>query len=82
MDNGGPKKLPTLSVGWDAELQQPVLTFESTDFKNWDFVIMVLRGALLRAKDARKFALAQAMQVNVVDKALNQALAQKIFRPR
>ncbi len=67
LENGGPKNLPAIAVGWDEERQVPILQFDTTHFKSWQMVLMVLTAAVAEAEFKLKNAwalnnLAQAQQ--------------------
>lgn len=53
--NGKGVPLPTIHVGWNAEAQDIAMTFDSDEFKTWNFLVKVLEMALDRAKEQQEF---------------------------
>lgn len=82
MPNGGGRKLPAISVGFDAETQGVALQFDPKAFKSWEFVLAVLEMAKLKAEAQYRVQLAANMQQALQDKARTDALAQSIMGRR
>ncbi len=75
INNGGPKQLPAIAIGWNAEAQIVEIQFDPAHFKTWDFVIALLDMAKLQAENNRRLAQLRAMQQQSQDEAIRKALA-------
>lgn len=49
------KKLPAVSIGWDAEKQGIQFAFNTGEFKTWNFIIALLEMAKLKAESEQRF---------------------------
>lgn len=73
-----PERLPTLAIGWNAELQAVSIKFDPLDFKTWDFVVATLDMAKQWAEHQRdiqrmanlQLAQQQAAQANNIRRNL------------
>jgi hypothetical protein len=70
--------MPEITVIWDAERQMPSLKFEASEFKTWDFVIMVLEGARRVAEEQRRITIMQGMQQQMAERAQNEMIARQL----
>lgn len=72
-ENGGLKK-PTIIIEWDADRQQAVVSFDSTQFKTWEFVLAVIEMAKLHAETNRRVAEVMNIQRQAAENARVQAI--------
>jgi hypothetical protein len=76
--NGGPKKLPTIEVGWDADAQAVALSFDNTEFRTWNFVAAALRMAAEQADQMNKMQQLVQMKQQAMNQAQEQHLRQML----
>lgn len=79
-DNGGPKQLPAIMVGWNAESQTVHLAFDNQQFKTWDFVITLLEMAKLQAEDKKRMAVMANLQQQSQERAMAERVRQALNR--
>ena len=76
--NGGPKNLPGIVIGWDAETQAVHLQFAPNQFKTWGFVIGVLQMALDKAIDQKKQAQQADMMRQIQEQEMDNAIRKQL----
>ena len=74
--NGSPDKIPALVLGWDEKTQCVHLNFDNKQFRNWDFILAVLKMATLQAETQQKMSQVRAMQ----QQAMEQAAANEVMK--
>ncbi len=78
--NGGPKEMPALAIGWDAEHQTVELQFDPIQFKTWDFVLVLSAAPDDKVRDGRRAALMRNMQEQQAAAMQGQALLHNLRR--
>ena len=74
--------LPILSVSWD-EKTKDVNVFRAADeFPNWEFVVMVLNGALEKAKFMANMARMEQIQANQMRAMQDEAIKRQLGKAR
>lgn len=76
--NGQPAKVPEIKIGWDAEHQSIGLSFDTKEFKTWEFVLAVLKMAERRAEQEAEVARMQMMLHKQHTAMEAQAIRQKL----
>lgn len=69
------KHLPTIQVTWDQDKQEVNFGFNPQEFRDWDFIVMVLGGAHEKAKRAAHINFVNAMQQQEAAKRQHDAIA-------
>jgi len=78
--NGGPRRLPAITVAWDADEQDVLLDFSPEAFKKWPFVIAALGMAKAKAEQAYKEQQVAALRQAAAQHAADQQLRQRLIR--
>lgn len=70
----GTLKKPTLIIEWDAEKQQAQVSFDSQQFKTWEFVLAVIEMAKLQSETNRRVAEVMSIQKQAAESARVRAI--------
>lgn len=71
-----------IEVLWNPQLQRVGLKFDTTEFKTWEWVLMVLEGAKREADTRLRESILAAIQQQAMMAKQEQAVVNGIIRPR